>query len=197
MDINLNKHIKGNSDKIKASWGKFVSIAQREGMETKIALKILRKLLKKEPTTNDEIKYLKSQSKDILKIVTIMSTGTVSMIIPLTLEKILNKYNISIMPKEQDELKINEDELEGGKSDNKTTLDISKKFRIKKSKVENELKKGLKVELEHTKDEKLAKEIAMDHLTELPDYYTRLEDLEKKGDNYWKNYIKKNLNNKK
>jgi hypothetical protein len=40
---------------------------------------------------------------------------------------------------------------------------------------------GIEVEMEHTKDPKVALEIAMDHLMELPDYYTRLEKMEKGG----------------
>ena len=38
---------------------------------------------------------------------------------------------------------------------------------------------GIKVEMEHTKDKSLAKQIALDHLTEVPDYYTRLVKMEK------------------
>jgi len=38
-----------------------------------------------------------------------------------------------------------------------------------------ELEKGINVELEHTNDRKTAKEIAKDHLTENPKYYTDLE----------------------
>lgn len=40
------------------------------------------------------------------------------------------------------------------------------------------LAKGTKVELEHTDDEKLAKEIAKDHLVEDPKYYDKLEKME-------------------
>ena len=42
-----------------------------------------------------------------------------------------------------------------------------------------ELRMGIQVEFEHTKDEALSKEIALDHLLELPDYYTRLEKMER------------------
>ena len=45
-----------------------------------------------------------------------------------------------------------------------------------------ELHKGTKVEMEHTTDEKLAKVIAMIHLDELDDYYTRLTEMEKKSE---------------
>ena len=42
-----------------------------------------------------------------------------------------------------------------------------------------ELAMGIKVELEHTDDRSVAKNIAKDHLTELPDYYSRLRKMEK------------------
>lgn len=35
-------------------------------------------------------------------------------------------------------------------------------------------------ELEHTKNTKMARDIAMDHLAEMPDYYTRLKKLDTK-----------------
>ena len=43
---------------------------------------------------------------------------------------------------------------------------------------QRQLEAGIKVEMEHTKDKKLAKEIAKDHLEEIPDYYTRLAHME-------------------
>jgi len=64
---------------------------------------------------------------------------------------------------------INEDKIPGGKSDNAPDSDFDAE----------ELAKGIKVELEHTDDKELAKEIAKDHLSEFPDYYTRLIDMEK------------------
>ena len=39
---------------------------------------------------------------------------------------------------------------------------------------------GIKVEMEHTKDKKKAKEIAMDHLFEDPKYYSKLRKIENK-----------------
>ena len=41
------------------------------------------------------------------------------------------------------------------------------------------IKQGIKTELEHTKDISIAAEIAMDHLAEDPDYYNKLEKMEK------------------
>lgn len=44
-----------------------------------------------------------------------------------------------------------------------------------------ELNMGIEVEREHTDDPELAKEIAKDHLAELPNYYTRLKKMESEG----------------
>ena len=43
---------------------------------------------------------------------------------------------------------------------------------------QKELKRGIGVEMEHTKSIVIAKLIAKDHLSELPDYYSRLENME-------------------
>lgn len=44
----------------------------------------------------------------------------------------------------------------------------------------DELRRGIQHELEHTTDRRIAKQIALDHLAETPDYYTRLAALEGK-----------------
>ena len=45
-----------------------------------------------------------------------------------------------------------------------------------------ELLMGIEVEMEHTQDKALAKQIALDHLTEIPDYYSRLKRMEATGE---------------
>ena len=47
------------------------------------------------------------------------------------------------------------------------------------------LSKGIKVEREHTNDDRIAQEIAMDHLTEDPQYYDKLEKMEKGSSSDW------------
>jgi len=42
-----------------------------------------------------------------------------------------------------------------------------------------ELEMGIKVEMEHTVCPEISRRIALDHLTEIPDYYTRLAKMEK------------------
>ena len=43
---------------------------------------------------------------------------------------------------------------------------------------ENELQMGIKVEYEHSPDFVVSRKIALDHLAEIPDYYTRLDKME-------------------
>ena len=56
----------------------------------------------------------------------------------------------------------------GGKGDGKTDADFD----------EEQVAMGHKVEMEHTGDPAIAAEITRDHLTEFPDYYTRLKRME-------------------
>ena len=57
---------------------------------------------------------------------------------------------------------------------------------------EEQIAMGIEVELEHTKDRKLAEKIAMDHLLEYPDYYTRLAKMEKEAEEDKKECFKSN-----
>ena len=55
-----------------------------------------------------------------------------------------------------------------------TAQEIIQKFKISPEELIAQLKIGVKVELEHTRDARTAYEIALDHLNERPDYYTKL-----------------------
>jgi hypothetical protein len=55
---------------------------------------------------------------------------------------------------------------------------IAKKHNVPVEQIEAQLKKGIEVETEHTTDADVAKEIALDHLNEKPDYYTQLAKVE-------------------
>lgn len=65
-----------------------------------------------------------------------------------------------------------EDQLEGGYGDRAKPSDFD---------VE-QIKMGVEVELEHTDDPHVALEIALDHLTEADDYYSRLEEMESEAE---------------
>jgi hypothetical protein len=55
-----------------------------------------------------------------------------------------------------------------------TATQLAKKHSVDRSHIEDQLQKGIKVEMEHTKQYDTAKEIALDHLKEDPNYYTKL-----------------------
>lgn len=119
---------------------------------------------------------------------------------PATEESAIKTYSKELIdivkklyPKNNDYpfLEIKEEKIKGGLSDNLTLKDIAKKFDKNKTvneflkTLKKELEMGIKVELEHTKDKGKAKEIAMDHLSEIPDYYTRLKKMEKSANKKW------------
>jgi hypothetical protein len=56
--------------------------------------------------------------------------------------------------------------------------ELAKKHNVTLEAIKTQLKKGVTVELEHTKDRAKAREIALDHLSEFPDYYDRLKKVE-------------------
>lgn len=62
----------------------------------------------------------------------------------------------------------------------KTLEQIAQKHKISIDKLSRELKMGMEIEHEHTTHSDVAREIALDHLDEVPDYYTRLKFVEKK-----------------
>lgn len=64
-----------------------------------------------------------------------------------------------------------------GLSKDMSIEDIAKKHKIDVDILKQELKKGIKVEHEHTRNVKKAARIAMDHLFEDPKYYTKLSKL--------------------
>lgn len=59
-----------------------------------------------------------------------------------------------------------------------TVAQIADKHGVAIGMIEKQLEKGMKVEREHTKDDAIAREIALDHLAEFPDYYDRLKKVE-------------------
>jgi hypothetical protein len=60
----------------------------------------------------------------------------------------------------------------------KSVEQIAKKHRLDVSFVQHQLEMGIPIEHEHTRDKDLATDIALQHLDEIPDYYTRLKKME-------------------
>lgn len=118
----LDTLIKDKKNKLVDSFNKFKEAASREKKETVQAFKICKKILAKKDVTKEEIEFLKEQSKDLGKIIGVMALGSVSMAIPIALEKILNKkYGISIMPSSQGTIKESKNNDKGLKNKAKSS----------------------------------------------------------------------------
>jgi hypothetical protein len=70
------------------------------------------------------------------------------------------------------DIKVESEEVAGGEAEGMTTKDLAKKHSVSVKDIEKELEVGTEIEMEHTDSKKMAREIAMDHVAEFPDYYT-------------------------
>lgn len=68
--------------------------------------------------------------------------------------------------------------FESNKSAGMSIEDIAAKHSVSVEMIKSQIQLGLKVEKEHTDDIAVAMQITLDHLTELPDYYSRLDKME-------------------
>lgn len=73
---------------------------------------------------------------------------------------------------------IREELLKGGLADSLSLTDIAKKHNVDISHIKEQFKKGLEVEREHSTNKIIQTEIAKDHLSEDPNYYTKLATIE-------------------
>lgn len=73
-----------------------------EGEETKIALDILSRMIKGEQVSDKEIKFLKAQSMDIIKILPLVAISGIPIPIPITPLLIMlgKKYGFDFLPKD-------------------------------------------------------------------------------------------------
>lgn len=56
-----------------------------------------------------------------------------------------------------------------------SAMELAKIHNVTVSHISKQLKKGIKVEQEHTNNIRMAKEIALDHIKEDPNYYDKLQ----------------------
>ena len=95
----------------------------------------------------------------------------------------------------------NEDVFPGGMADKYSLDDLAKKHGVGVDEIKSQIAKGVKVEMEHTNDKKVAFEIAKDHVFENPKYYDKLKTIEnriyellkKKLSEDWTNKYKKSI----
>jgi hypothetical protein len=86
-----------------------------------------------------------------------------------SVEQKFEEYRNAIKDMHQVDIKNFKDKIPGGLADGKAIINYDLK----------ELLEGIKWEREHTRDNLIALEIAMDHLERIPDYYTHLAIMER------------------
>lgn len=167
----------------KFNFKKFIENVKQGGKDSKLSYLLIKNYIVNGQKLDDEQK--KFVTKNLLNVLKGIATVTIpGGITFMVLVKLMKPYLKKIKM-------INEDKIKGGKADNKSIKDIAKKFDVTVAKINKELRMGIEVEYEHTNSKNMAKEIAMDHLMEIPDYYTRLKKMEKEGKSKWKKREKK------
>ena len=89
-------------DDIKSYGNKLWGSVKRESKETKQAAKILQRMIDGDDVSDNEKKFLKEQSKDLVRII---STSVLPMPITAVLVSLGKKYNFEVFPGSQEELK--------------------------------------------------------------------------------------------
>lgn len=114
IEENFMQEIKGFAQKQwnagKQMMSKAKEIAKRESKETVEAAKMLSIIVQRGSATEDEIKFLKHQSVDVLKILGVLGTSVISTAIPLFLDKILKPKGINIFPTEMTKKEVETNE---------------------------------------------------------------------------------------
>jgi len=73
------------------------------------------------------------------------------------------------------------DKIPGGLAKGMSLSDIAKHHKLPLKPLQSKLEQGIKTEMEHTTDKAVAREIAMDHIYEDPNYYSKLKQIETEG----------------
>jgi predicted DNA-binding protein YlxM (UPF0122 family) len=95
-------------------------------------------------------------------------------------EKFFGKFDKVIYSKLITKLNENADNIiPGGKADDLSLEDIANKYNVSIDVVKEQMKLGIKSEMEHTFDVRIAAEIAKDHLSEKLTYYKDLQQIDK------------------
>jgi hypothetical protein len=85
-----------------------------------------------------------------------------------SVEQKFEKYRAAIKEQHQVDIKNFKDRIKGGVADGKAITDYEL----------GQLIEGIKYERQHTTDNLLALELAMDHIETIPDFYTRIARVE-------------------
>ena len=147
-------------------------------------------IVAKDNKTKINIPFMKKANKVIAK--TIMRKSNFDTSSPEYTFETIKKIN---------EMSNTKDIFPGGMADKYSLDDLAKKHGVGVDEIKSQIAKGVKVEMEHTNDKKVAFEIAKDHVFENPKYYDKLKTIEnriyellkKKLSEDWTNKYKKSI----
>lgn len=91
---------------------------------------------------------------------------------------------------EDDTKRFSSKEVKEGFKGHKSVEEIAKKHEVSPSVIQKQLEMGMKVEHEHTTDNDQAMDIALQHLDEVPNYYSKLKKVEKVKEDWSEKYKK-------
>jgi len=91
---------------------------------------------------------------------------------------------------EDDTKRFSKKEVKEGFKGHKSVEEIAKKHKVSPSLIQKQLEMGMKVEHEHTTDNDEAMDIALQHLDEIPNYYSKLKKMEKVKEDWSEKYKK-------
>jgi hypothetical protein len=103
----IEDEIKAEANKTLQSVKTIGEASEREAHETYLAAEILRSLLENKEVSKDQIKFLKEQSIDLAKALTLIGLQAVpgSSLAIIVLEKIAEKHGFTLFPQAQKEPK--------------------------------------------------------------------------------------------
>jgi hypothetical protein len=147
---------------------------KRESNETKQAAEILNKMISGRDVTENEKKFLKEQSKDLIRII---SAGTLPMPITAILVALGKKYNFEVLPGNQKELK---ELIEKEKEELGVTIEVDDSLNETKAK-SSKTKSGRKVPGKYLTKNKSAMKKEIDEFQGSSDYKTEWDADYKSG----------------
>jgi hypothetical protein len=94
-----------------------------------------------------------------------------------SINKKYNNYNTALKIKTGNTY----ENILNGKTEDRNEYTLAKKYGVSVAEIKKQLEKGMQVEKEHIDNPLVRREIALDHIEEMVDYYDRLEKMEKQA----------------
>ena len=171
-------------EKIIDTYNKFIKAWEDEKVRTSTSINTIVKSIRTGTKLTHQEKI--EIEKNIISLLKKLGYGAIFVLPGGSLFLIVSGIIKNKMKKNKNKENLTEvNKLKGGKGDKMTPKKIADKFDIDVKDVKKQIEYGKCIECEHTDDEEKAKEIATDHVSEIPDYYNRLDKMEKAAEKFW------------